>query len=171
MTRPTAERVKEAVFSMIRLHLADADVLDLFAGSGQMGLEALSQGAAHAVFCDNAKAALDVVRANAERTHLDQQCEFLLADARTLLRRMKGRECFDVVFLDPPYARKAVPTCLELLLSCKLLARDSRIVCETADEADVFGEKEELQSQFDVLRVARYGAACITILTPKEENV
>ncbi|MBQ9784043.1 MAG: 16S rRNA (guanine(966)-N(2))-methyltransferase RsmD [Clostridia bacterium] len=167
-TRPTAERVKEAVFSMIRASIPDARVLDLFAGSGQMGLEALSQGAAHAVFCDASKEALAVVRANAEKTHLSDACEMHLADARTLLRRMKGQKRFDVVFLDPPYALGAIPACLELLLSGDLLAPDARVICETANEADVFGGRDALAAEFETLRVARYGAACVTVLCPKE---
>lgn len=167
-TRPTAERTKEAVFSMLREYIPDASVLDLFAGSGQMGLEALSQGAARAVFCDSSKEALAVVRANAEKTHLIEQCELFLSDARTLLRRLKGQKRFDVVFLDPPYAACAIPACLELLLSCDLLEADARIVCETANEADVFGARQELADCFEVLRVARYGAAHVTVLTQKE---
>ncbi len=170
-TRPTAERVKEAIFSMIRAQIPDAHVLDLFAGSGQMGLEAVSQGAVHAVFCDASKEALAVVRTNAEKTHLIDQCELFLFDARTLLRRIKGQKRFDVVFLDPPYALGAIPACLELLLSGDLLSPDSRVVCETANEADVFGGRAALAEKFDVLRVARYGAACVTILSQKEEAV
>ena len=167
-TRPTAERTKEAVFSMLREYVPDASVLDLFAGSGQMGLEAISQGAAHAVFCDSSREALAVVRANAEKTHLAEQCELFLSDARTLLRRLKGKTRFDLVFLDPPYASGAIPSCLELLLSCDLLNQDARIVCESAKEADVFGERGELAEHFEALRVARYGAAYITVLTQKE---
>ena len=170
-TRPTAERVKEAIFSMIRAEIPDAEVLDLFAGSGQMGLEALSQGAVHAVFCDASREAMAVVRANAEKTHLYDESEFFLGDARTLLRRFKGQKRFDVVFLDPPYALGAIPSCLELLLSCGLLKNGARIVCESAAEADVFGKNDTLCAHFEVLRTTRYGAACVTVLTPKEGSV
>lgn len=169
-TRPTAERVKEAVFSMIQAELPGAQVLDLFAGSGQLGLEALSRGADGAVFCDSAKNALAVVRANAEKTHMSDLCELYSADARTLLRRLKGQKRFDVVFLDPPYALKTVPACLELLLSCDLLNSRARIVCETADAADVFCGNDTLSMQFETLRTSRYGAACITVLSPKEND-
>ncbi|MBQ9773117.1 MAG: 16S rRNA (guanine(966)-N(2))-methyltransferase RsmD [Clostridia bacterium] len=170
-TRPTAERVKEAVFSMLQSSVPSARVLDLFAGSGQMGLEALSRGARHAVFCDSAKEALAVTRANAEKTRLSDRADFFCADARTLLRRMKGEEPFDLVFLDPPYAAQAIPSCLSLLLSCALLAPDARIVCETAREEDVFCGQEALAQAFDAVRTARYGAAFITVLTQKEETV
>ena len=170
-TRPTAERVKEAVFSMLQSKIPSAHVLDLFAGSGQMGLEALSRGACHAIFCDSAKEALAVTRANAEKTRLSDRASFFCADARTLLRRMKGEEPFDLVFLDPPYAAQAIPSCLSLLLSCELLAEGARIVCETAQREDVFCGQEELAQSFDVLRESRYGAAYITVLTKKEETV
>ena len=119
------------------------------------------------MFCDSARDALAVVRSNTEKTRLDGQSELVCADARTLLRRMKGTRCFDVVFLDPPYASGAIPSCLELLLSGGLLTSDARVVCETADAADVFGGREELKNAFTVLREARYGAAYITILMPR----
>lgn len=170
-TRPTAERVKEAVFSMLFEKLPDAEVLDLFAGSGQLGLEALSRGAVHAVFCDSAREALTVVRSNAEKTRLNEQCEFVCADARTLLRRLKGTRGFDLVFLDPPYASGAIPSCLELLLSGELLKPQARLVCETAQAEDVFGGRDELKNAFTVLREVRYGAAYITILTPREATL
>ena len=170
-TRPTAERVKEAVFSRLFEKLPDAEVLDLFAGSGQLGLEALSRGAAHAVFCDSAREALTVVRSNAEKTRLNEQCEFVCADARTLLRRLKGTRGFDLVFLDPPYASGAIPSCLELLLSGGLLKPQARLVCETAKPEDVFGGRDELKNAFTVLREVRYGAAYIMILTPREATL
>ena len=107
-TRPTADRVREALFSVLG-DLEGARVLDLFAGSGALGIEALSRGAAEATFVDSAPAALRALRENL--TALDLEAEVRRADARGFLRsaRKAGRE-YDLVFLDPPYRRAAALT-------------------------------------------------------------
>jgi len=165
-TRPTSERAKEAVFSILQFELQNKEVLDLFAGSGQMALEALSRGAERAVLCDSSKAAVDVIRSNAVKTRLAPMCEIVAMDWEVLLRSLKNKRRFGLIFLDPPYAMGVLPQVLEKLLQYGLLEEDAKIVCETAEEGDVFGENESLQSAFDVVRAARYGAAAVTILTP-----
>ena len=168
-TRPTAERVKEAVFSMLRAEIPYAQVLDLFAGSGQLGLEAVSQGAKYALLCDGSREAVKIIRGNAEKTKLAEQCEIVCLDYAALLRSLREKKRFDVVFLDPPYAMRIVPKALKLLAECNLLAPNARVICETAGEEDVFLTDLSLREQFEILRVARYGAACITVLKPKED--
>ncbi len=163
-TRPTAERTKEAVFSIINFDIAGARVLDLFAGSGQLGLEALSRGARYAVFNDSSREAAAIIRANVEKTHFGDACEILSTDWQAALRRFAGRERFELSFLDPPYAGRFLPKVLAKLLEWDLLSEGSVIVCESADEGDVFGGNEALKNQFKVRRVARYGAACVTVL-------
>ena len=170
-TRPTSERTKEAVFSILQFELQGKKVLDLFAGSGQMALEALSRGSEHAVLCDASRAASDVIRANATKTRLLPMCEIVTMDWSALLRSMKKRQSFGLVFLDPPYAMGVIPQVLEGLLENGILEPDARIVCETADEKDVFGDNEILRSRFEILRTARYGAAFVTILSWKGEVV
>ena len=169
-TRPTAERTKEAVFSMLQNEISGARVLDLFAGSGQLGLEALSRGAEYAVFNDSSREAAAIIRANAEKTHFADACEILSADWKPVLRRFAGREKFDMVFLDPPYAGGFLPKVLAEIAEKDLLAAGGVIVCESADEGDVFGGNEELKNQFNIRRVARYGAACVTILEKGESE-
>ncbi len=170
-TRPTAERTKEAVFSIINFDIAGARVLDLFAGSGQLGLEALSRGADYAVFNDSSREAAAIIRANAEKTHFTDMCEILSTDWKPVLRRFSGREKFDIVFLDPPYAGGFLPKVLAELVEKDLLADGAVIVCESADEGDVFGGDEKLKNQFAIRRVARYGAACVTILEKGETSL
>ena len=167
-TRPTAERTKEAVFSIINFDIAGARVLDLFAGSGQLGLEALSRGAEYAVFNDSSREAAAVIRANVEKTHFTDACEVLSTDWQPVLRRFANKEKFDLIFLDPPYAGGFLPKVLAKMLEWDLLADGAVIVCESADEGDVFGGDEDLKNQFRVRRVARYGAACVTILEKGE---
>jgi 16S rRNA (guanine(966)-N(2))-methyltransferase RsmD len=169
-TRPTAERTKEAVFSMIQFDIEGRKVLDLFAGSGQLALEALSRGAASAILCDKSKEAVNVIKKNAEKTRLSEKCKIYSSDAQTLLGRL-GDERFDIVFLDPPYALKAIPGILFSLIANKRLKPTSIIVCETAEAPDVFGSDDELCEKFNIKKQTRYGAACVTIMSPKEESL
>lgn len=166
-TRPTAERVKEAVFSMLGDRVRDARVLDLFGGSGQMGLEALSRGAKHAVLVDNSREASAVMAENARRTHLSDQAEIRVCDALFYLKTAPTAP-FDLVFLDPPYAAGLLPVCLSLLAERGLLAKDAVLVCEAGNAADFFGDKADLPARFAVLRDNRYGAAYVRLLTLKE---
>ena len=111
-TRPTSERTKEAVFSMIQFELEGRRVLDLFSGSGQMGLEALSRGAAAAVMVDHSKAAVSVIKQNVMKTKLEG-ATVVTADSLEYLRgegrRRNESAKFDIVFLDPPYREKLIP--------------------------------------------------------------
>ena len=164
-TRPTSERAKEAIFSMIRFDLEGREVLDLYAGSGQMGLEAVSCGAASATLVDKSKEAAVIIRKNIEKTKLSDDCNFFCADVNDFLRTVKGRKKYDIVFIDPPYALHAVPDVLEALLSGEIIKPTSIIVCES-EESDIFENHLDLKNQFDILKCAKYGAAHVTILTP-----
>lgn len=166
-TRPTAERAKEAIFSVLQFDLAGKRVLDLFAGSGQMGLEALSRGAASAVLVDSAAAAIRVIEENVRRTKLPAT----VAQTDALRYLGSAAQPFDLVFLDPPYAEKLVPLCLQLLLERHLLTQGAVVVCETGDPADVFGGDTVLENRFATRKSTRYGAAFVRILTPREETV
>lgn len=168
-TRPTSERAKEAIFSMIQFEIRNAEVLDLFAGSGQMGLEALSRGAARATLCDLSKDAVGIIRQNATKTRLLPDCEILCADYETALQRFCRKKRFDLVFLDPPYALGAVPKALGMMLDGGLLSDGARVVCETGAEGDVFGGDDVLAAHFEILRVARYGVAYVTVLQRRGE--
>lgn len=163
-TRPTSERAKEAVFSMLQFDIEGRRVLDIFAGSGQMGLEAVSRGAASATFVDSSKDAVAVIKRNIEKTRLSDACRVLCAKSEDFIRTMKGRECYDIVFIDPPYAQRLVAPTLESLLDAKMIKQTSIIVCES-EEADVFEKMPELANKFDTVKTAKYGAAHVTILT------
>lgn len=128
LTRPTADRVKEALFSIIQFEIPGARVLDLFAGTGQLGIEALSRGAAEAVFVDARREACDLVRENLRRTGLSQQGSVVCADYMAALGRMAGR--FDLVFLDPPYAEVFLENALKRLSEIDILQKRGIIVTE-----------------------------------------
>ena len=169
-TRPTTDRVKEAVFSMIQFDIEGRKVLDLFAGSGQLALEALSRGASEAVMCDSSREAVTIIKKNAEKTRLASKCRINLCDANAMIGKL-GDERFDIVFLDPPYSLNLIPGVLRKLLECGKLKNTSTIVCETAEAEDVFGNCSELAAAFTVKRASRYGAAFVTVLSPKEDAV
>ena len=161
-TRPTSERAKEAVFSMLQFELAGRKVLDLFAGSGQLALEALSRGASAAVLCDASAAAAGVIGKNIEKTHMKERCRLMRADYAVCVR-MLGGEAFDLIFLDPPYAQRLVCPALQALLAANAIARGALIVCES-EEADIFEKEPALCEHFTVRKVAKYGAAHVTVL-------
>ena len=164
-TRPTSERAKEAVFSMIQFSLEGRRVLDLYAGSGQMCLEALSRGAVSAVAVDSSSAACGVIRKNAALCRFENELAIIPDKLPGALRRLSGRT-FDVVFIDPPYALGLIPGTLRALLREKLVSAYGYIVCESGAPGDVFGGDAALESEFSVLRQARYGAAYITLMHP-----
>lgn len=174
-TRPTSERTKEAIFSMIQFEIEGRRVLDLFSGSGQMGLEALSRGAKSAVMIDHAKAAVALIKQNTVKTKLEG-ASIICADSLEFLRsegRKRNEDAkYDIVFLDPPYDQKLIPKALELLLSGRLIKRSALIICESASNDDVFGGNASLEARFEVLKTLKHGIAYVNLLTPKrsEEN-
>ena len=164
-TRPTSERAKEAVFSMLQFEIEGREVLDLFAGSGQMGLEAVSRGAASAVFVDKSKDAIAVIGKNIEKTGLSDSCRVFCADTQDYIRTAQGRKKFDIVFIDPPYALRLAAKTLSSLLDADLLKPTSVIVCESEEE-DIFENDDGLKGKFEVLKKAKYGMAHVTIVKP-----
>ncbi len=162
-TRPTSERAKEAVFSMIQFSIEGRRVLDLFGGSGQLALEALSRGAAHATVCDSSRAAIDVIKRNAERTHLSDRCDIICADwDKTVERAKRQGQKFDVVFLDPPYRAGLMNTVLTSLR--ELLKPTSLVICESGEPLC------KIPDHLEAVKVAKYGIANVTVLKPKKED-
>lgn len=127
-TRPTADRVKEALFSMIQFEIPGARVLDLFAGTGQLGIEALSRDAKHAVFVDAREEACALVRENLRRTHLDSAAQVVRSDYMAYLSRC--RERFDIILLDPPYAEVFLENALKFITEIDILQTSGIIVTE-----------------------------------------
>ena len=162
-TRPTAEKVKEAVFSALQFDLEGRSFLDLFAGSGQMGLEALSRGARRAVFIDESREAMEIVKENAKKTGFFDLSHFLVSDYRNYLRKAAGKEKFDIVFIDPPYAAELVGDALARILSSDLARPGCLLVCESGSP-DIFKGHEEIASRFETVKYQRYGIAHVHIL-------
>lgn len=127
-TRPTADRVKEAMFSIIQFDVPAARVLDLFGGSGQLGIEALSRGAKSAVFVDDNQKACDLIRENLRRTKLSEQGRVVRGDYQAYL--CSCNEKFDIIFLDPPYAEVFLENSLIIISEIDILQTNGIIVAE-----------------------------------------
>ncbi len=128
LTRPTADRVKEALFSIIQFDIPTARVLDLFGGTGQLGIEALSRGASSAVFVDERDDACKLIKENLKRTKLDNNARVIRSDYMAFLRNC--RESFSIIFLDPPYAEVFLENSLKLITEIDILQSGGIIVCE-----------------------------------------
>ena len=127
-TRPTADRVKEALFSIIQFDVPGAKVLDLFGGTGQLGIEALSRDAASAVFVDDREAACKLIKENLRRTKLEQNARVVRSDYMVFLNSC--REKFDIIFLDPPYAEVFLENSLNRITEIDILQSGGIIVSE-----------------------------------------
>ncbi len=157
-TRPTLDRVKEPLFSMLMPYIRGAKVLDLFAGSGALGIEALSRGAESAVFVDNSKEAQSCVKQNLEKARLLGAGRFVLGDSLRYLRESEGG--FSLIFLDPPYNGGLYEKALGLIYERKLLTEGGRI----AVEWDSGVGEPEFPPCYVRERDRRYGRVCLTIL-------
>lgn len=156
-TRPTTDKVKEAVFSAIQFNIEGAHVLDLFAGTGQLGIEALSRGAAHAVFLDSRREAAQLVRDNLALTGLSERAQVLCGDALGYLA--SAGQSFDLIFLDPPYESSLLAQALERITARSLLAPGGLIVAES-DMDKVLPVPAE---PYRVYREYRYGRIKVTL--------
>ena len=154
-TRPTSERIKEAVFSSIQFDVEGRRVLDLFAGSGQMGLEALSRGAERATFIDLSREAMEIVKQNAKATGFFDVCHFLVSDWRNYIRKASGREQYDLVFVDPPYAMQCCADAAAYLVKAELIIPGAIVVLESGEE-EIIPDDPRL-SGYKVIKSTHYG--------------
>lgn len=159
-TRPTTDKVKEAVFSMIGPYFDGGVVLDLFAGSGGLGIESLSRGSDKAVFIDLEPKSIEMIRANLKATGLDSKAEVFRNEAGRALKLLSKRKyTFDLVFLDPPYRMKNVEEYLSWLEEHNMVNDDAIVVVEH-DADHEYGERI---GSFEQIRKSTYGDTAITI--------
>ena len=157
LTRPTADRVKEALFSIINFDLPGAAVLDLFGGTGQLGIEALSRGAKSATFIDAREDACRIIRENLKRTKLETQGRVVRSDYLAYLKRC--REKFDIILLDPPYAEVFLENALKCITEIDILQSGGIIVAERPVEKELPFEFEGYTRSRDY----KYGKTLLTI--------
>lgn len=130
-TRPTSDKVKESIFNMVGPFFDGGWALDLYAGTGGLGIEALSRGMEHVIFVDARRQAMQVVRNNLKAVKLQKQAETYINDANRALRAMKKRELqFDLIFLDPPYKEQKIVEQLEMMEQFHLLRPEATFVVE-----------------------------------------
>ncbi len=156
-TRPTADRVKQALFNTVQFEIEGRNVLDLFAGTGQLGLEALSRGAGHAVFVDNSPAALRVIRDNVKATGFSERAEVVLSDYKAFLQSAPKRS-FHVVFLDPPYRSGFLNRVMSFIQTFDIVKENGIIICESAS-SEALPEK---LGEFTLYRAAKYGGTALS---------
>lgn len=149
-TRPTMDRVKESLFAIIQNKLEGSDCLDLFAGSGNLGIEALSQGAIRCVFVDHSKMAVKVIKENISKLNILEHCEIYQDDFMNILARLSGRR-FDIIFLDPPYNTDYIEKALMQIRKYRLLKDDAYLVLESNAEQKVIIE------DYFLLKLKKYG--------------
>jgi len=155
--RPTHDRVKEAVFSMLGHEIVRANALDLFAGTGSLGIESLSRGASSCVFVDISPISLSVVKENLHKTHLTDKATLLKSDYISFLTHTDS--CFDIIFLDPPYREGYLQTAISLIAKRHLLKSGGLLYCETDTELDF-----PIPENFSVVRNKKYGRARVLLL-------
>ena len=136
-TRPTTDRIKETLFNLLQNEIYGCYFLDLFAGSGQIGLEALSRGARYVVFVENAKKAAACITENIRFTKSDKESLLLQMDVIAALRSMEGKYQFDIIFMDPPYDKELEREVLEYLKSSSLLKEDTLMITEASLQTDL----------------------------------
>jgi 16S rRNA (guanine(966)-N(2))-methyltransferase RsmD len=158
-TRPTTDRVKEAIFNIIQFDLEGRRVLDLFAGSGQLTIEALSRGAAYGVLVDQSSEAVKVIKDNLKKVKLDQQATVLQSDYLRYLSTT--REKFDIIFLDPPYAENFLENALQKISEIDILTEGGIIVCERSREKVLPATVGDLICSKDYL----YGKTAVNLYT------
>lgn len=147
-TRPTTDKTKETLFNVLQMDVPGAYFLDLFAGSGQIGLEALSRGAAYAVFIENNRKAVKCIEENIAFTKFDKQSMLLTMDVISGLHSLEGKYTFDLIFMDPPYRHGMEEEVLRFLSHSSILKPDSRIVVEASLDTN-FDYLDELGFEID----------------------
>ncbi len=155
-TRPTLDRVKESLFNIIQRDIPESIFLDLFSGSGAIGLEAVSRGAKKAILCDKSKEAISIIKKNIEKTHLENQIELYQLPFEKLLND-KIEEKIDIIYIDPPYKTDFVYNAIKIILDKNLINENSIVIIETDEEERIIKQIEKLN--IEIVNQRKYGRA------------
>lgn len=163
-TRPTLDRVKEALFNIIQHNITYAKVLDLFSGSGALGIESLSRGATSCVMCDKSKDAINIINKNLKKTNFEEMATVINSDYMKALELIKN-EKFDIIFIDPPYEADIAVDSIQRILKLELLSEDGIIILETDNKER---ELENLKNtNVNVYDLRKYGRVTLIFLNRK----
>lgn len=164
--RPTTDRVKESMFNIVQDWAYDSQVLDLFAGSGALGIEALSRGASQAVFCDNSLDSIKIIKSNIEKARVADRSQIVNGDFKRCLRDMEAKnQSFDMIFVDPPYYEGLFEEVLDTIRSCKILKKDGIVIVEH-DAKKPIGQVEGLE----VYKEKKYGITMLTFYCLEDDD-
>ena len=165
-TRPTLDRVKEALFNILNFKLQDAVVLDLFSGSGALGLESISRGATKAILCDSSKEAFRIITSNVQKIRASDKVKVYNLDFENCLKKLCDEKYkFDIVFLDPPYESEYYKKSLDKLYDFNLLAEDAIIILETDDRDRIVSSIDD--NKYYICDERKYGRASLVFLNRK----
>ena len=167
-TRPTLDRVKESIFNIIQNDIEDSTVLDLFSGSGAIGLEFLSRGAKRAVLCDSSKDAIKIIKQNVQKTHFEEKVEVYNMEFTKLVERLQNQK-FDIIYIDPPYATDFIKISLEKIIEYELVNENTKIIVETDDETRILNQIEKMDVEITDKR--KYGRATIIFLKYRKTQI
>ena len=165
-TRPTLDRVKESLFNIIQSEIRESVFLDIFAGSGAIGLEAVSRGAKKAILCDNNKQAIQIIKKNIEKLGYKDKIELYQMQFNELINKLN--EKIDIIYLDPPYKTNYAIKTVELLLKKEILKTDSLIIIET-DQVEELKEKLE-NLNIEIIDKRKYGRANLIFIQQKTKK-
>ena len=160
-TRPTLDRVKESIFNIIHKYIQEATVLDLFSGSGAIGLEFASRGAKKVYLCDKSKEEINIIKKNIEKTHLEEKTIIYNLDFKLAIEEIKEKK-FNIIYLDPPYKTNFIEQSIELLRKTKAIDSSTIIIAETDNEKQIEKQIEKLEVK--IIDKRKYGRACILFL-------
>lgn len=167
-TRPTLDRVKESLFNIIQNDIEDSTVLDLFSGSGAIGLEFLSRGAKRTVLCDSSKDAIKIIKQNVQKTHFEEKVEVYNMEFTKLVERLQNQK-FDIIYIDPPYATDFIKISLEKIIEYELVNENTKIIVETDDETRILNQIEKMDVEITDKR--KYGRATIIFLKYRKTQI
>lgn len=161
-TRPTLDRVKEPLFSIILSYIEDANVLDLFAGSGALGIETLSRGAKKCTFCDKSYEAIKMLKQNLQKTRLEEKSNIINKDYKKCLESINNEQ-FDIIFIDPPYKQNIGVDAIKIIVNNNILAKDGIIILETDEEQRDLKQLKEVE-KLEIKDVRKYGRVKLIFL-------
>ena len=165
-TRPTLDRVKESLFNIIQDKIKESIFLDLFSGSGAIGLEAASRGASKVILCEINKEAANIIRKNIKKTHLENKTELYQKDFKEVLKA-KINEKLDLIYIDPPYQSNYAIQAVEILITKELLTKNSIIIIETDRRKEIeeqIEKNEKIKGKIEIAATRKYGRATLTFL-------
>ncbi len=158
-TRPTLDRVKESLFNIIGFKIKDKTVLDLFSGTGAIGIEAASRGAKEVILCDKSKEAINVINKNIEKTKLKSNTQVVNLDYKEIIKNLHKK--YDIIYIDPPYATNLVYESVKDILENERLNEDWTIIIETDEETRIEKELEKIKEKIDIYDKRKYGRASL----------